>query len=85
MPTTPTSATGHDRVGYRVEVKRDLCIGAGTCVLEAPRVFDLDDEDIAIIIDPNGGPDDDVLAAAEGCPTEAIELFDATGVKAYPR
>ena len=71
-------------MAYRIEVKRDLCIGAGTCVAEAPRVFDLDEEDIAIILDPNGDGDADILAAAEGCPTEAILLFDAAGSRVFP-
>ncbi len=71
-------------MAWRIEVKRELCIGAGTCVAEAPRVFDLDDEDIAIVLDAAGDPDADVFSAAEGCPTEAIHLYDADGARAFP-
>ena len=72
-------------MAYRIEILRDLCIGAGTCVAEAPKVFDLDDEDVSVLVDPNGDADGDVLAAAEGCPTEAIVLRDAeTGAQVFP-
>lgn len=72
-------------MAYRIEILRDLCIGAGTCVAEAPKVFDLDDEDVAVLVDPNGDADGDVLAAAEGCPTEAIVLRDSeTGAQVFP-
>lgn len=71
-------------MAYTIKVIRDLCIGAGTCVAEAPAVFDLDDSDIAIIVDPNGDDDRAVFDAAEGCPTEAIQLFDDTGKRVFP-
>ncbi len=72
-------------MAYRIEILRDLCIGAGTCVAEAPKVFDLDDEDVAVLVNPNGDADGDVLAAAEGCPTEAIVLRDSkTGAQVFP-
>ncbi len=64
-------------MAFKIYVDRDECIGAGTCVECAPKVFALDDEDIAIVLDPKGDADDDVLAAAQDCPQECIYLFDA--------
>jgi ferredoxin len=39
-------------------------------------VFDLDDDGIAIVLDPEGGPRDKSVLAAQGCPTQAIALFE---------
>lgn len=72
-------------MAYRIQVLRDVCIGAGTCVAEAPNTFDMDDEDIAVVIDPTGDDDDAVFAAAQGCPVDAIVLIDeATGERVWP-
>lgn len=43
-------------MSIRVMIDRDLCIGSGTCVRLAPAVFALDDEEIAVILDPELGP-----------------------------
>ena len=68
-------------MAYKIQIKRDLCIGAGTCVSEAPNTFDLDDKDIAIVIDPEGDSDEAILCAAQGCPTDAIVLIAEPGTK----
>jgi len=61
---------------YRIEVKRDLCIGAASCVAVAPETFALDDENIAIVKNPAGNPDETILMAAQACPTKAIYVFE---------
>ena len=43
-----------------IVVDRALCIGSGDCVDTAPDVFQLDDEDKAVVVDPDGAPLDDV-------------------------
>lgn len=63
----------------RVEVDRGLCIGSGDCVDTAPDVFQLDDEDIAIVVDPDGASTDDVLEAASNCPVTAISVVGEDG------
>ena len=40
-----------------------------------PGVLDLDDEGIAVVVDPSGGEDDQIILAARGCPTQAIAVF----------
>jgi ferredoxin len=63
----------------QVTVDRSLCIGSGDCVDTAPDVFQLDDEDIAVVVDPDGAPLDDILAAAGGCPVSAIFVIGEDG------
>ena len=62
-----------------IRVDRALCIGSGDCVDTAPDVFELDDEDKAVVIDPHGQPLDDVLEAAGNCPVTAIFVADENG------
>jgi len=61
---------------YRVEVIRDKCISAASCVAIAPKVFQLDEEDIAIVISQDGEDDETKLLAAQSCPTAAIIVVD---------
>ncbi len=62
-----------------VNVDRALCIGSGDCVDTAPDVFQLDDEDKAVVVDPDGAPTDDVIAAAGNCPVAAIFVTGEDG------
>jgi ferredoxin len=63
----------------RIDVDRAVCIGSGDCVEAAPAVFELDDEDKAVVIDPDGAPLDDVLTAAGNCPVSAIFVIGEEG------
>ena len=81
-------------------VDRDLCIGAASCVAVYPEVFQLDDENKAVILQKAGiqtsdktdidvlevsALDDDLLLlAAQSCPTAAIFLYDADGNQIFP-
>ncbi|ATW51256.1 ferredoxin [Streptomyces xantholiticus] len=61
----------------RIETDKDLCCGAGTCVLAAPAVFDQNDEDgTVILLDATPGAEQRaaVKEAAERCPTAAIRI-----------
>jgi ferredoxin len=61
-------------VALEISIDRDVCMGSGNCSFWAPGVFDLDDDGIAVIVDPNAQPDDKVILAAQGCPTQAISI-----------
>ncbi|MBI4414793.1 MAG: ferredoxin [Candidatus Kerfeldbacteria bacterium] len=92
-------ADGKKRVA-KVVVNRDLCIGAGTCVVNAPGVFVLDGENKAVMKlqggAKNSGPaertafedgaidDETIIAAAQSCPTKAIQVFDEDGTLMNP-
>lgn len=57
-----------------IEINREVCMGSGNCSFWAPGVFDLDDDGIAIVTDAAGEPEDKVILAAQGCPTQAIAV-----------
>ena len=81
-------------------VDRELCIGAASCVAVYPEVFELDEENKAVILQKNGiktsektdvnmlnvekVDDDTLLLAAQSCPTAAIFLYDDQGKQIYP-
>ena len=62
-----------------VVVDRALCIGSGDCVDTAPDVFQLDEEDKAVVVDPDGASVDDILPAAANCPVTAIAVIGEDG------
>ena len=66
-----------------ITVDRALCIGSGDCVDSAPDVFELDSEDKAVVIDPDGASTDEVLEAAGNCPVTAIFVVGEVG-ELYP-
>ncbi len=58
-------------------VYRDLCIGAGQCVLSAPDYFDQDDDGLVVVLVPfEDEPDAAVLGAIQLCPSGALRLHD---------
>ena len=67
----------------RIEIDRGLCIGSGDCVDSAPAVFELDAEDKAVVIDPDGEPTEVVIEAATNCPVTAIFVYGEDG-ELYP-
>lgn len=72
-------------MALRIVVDRLRCIGAGKCVDAAPEVFQLDEKDIAVIINPVGAPPDAIVTAAENCPVDAIKIIDdQAGQQLYP-
>ena len=84
----------------KVEVKRDLCIGASPCVVAAASVFELDAENKAIMKLKEGDntsdvvdksaledaeiDDDTLMMAAQSCPVKAVFLYDEEGKQIYP-
>ena len=57
-----------------ITIDRTRCMGSGNCSFWAPATFDLDDEGLAVVIDPDGDDASKVQNAANGCPTQAITL-----------
>ena len=52
-------------------------MGSGLCVVYAAATFAHDDETKAIVVDPTGDALEDLITAAEACPTGALRiLFD---------
>jgi ferredoxin len=88
QPAGDTSVAPADKATspgkYRVKVMRSKCIGAASCVAIAPKVFGLDDKNLAYVISEDE-LDDIKLLAAQSCPTAAIVVEEiATGVQVWP-
>ncbi len=83
-----------------IKIDRELCIGAASCVAVYPEIFQLDAENKAILLKNDGRhtseqtqvdvlscqsvDDDQLLLAAQSCPTAAIFLYGADGTQLYP-
>ncbi len=61
-------------MGREIDIDRDTCMGSGNCVFAAPGVFELDDDSVARVVDPEASPEEAVLTAARQCPTHAITV-----------
>ena len=83
----------------KVKVDKDLCIGAASCVTISPETFQLDDENIAYVLDHNDEPEgrkyeremevtedeyESILLGAQSCPTLAIFIYDEEGQQLFP-
>lgn len=69
----------------KIEVDRELCIGAASCIGVAPEAYELDEENIAIV--KNGWEklsDETLIASAESCPTKAIFVYGENNEQIYP-
>jgi len=61
----------------KVIVDTKICEAHGDCVLAAPEVFDLDDDDNVVVLlqeEPGEGLRDQVVEAARLCPVSAIRI-----------
>jgi ferredoxin len=75
-----------DKKITKIVVDRNACIGAATCVVVSPDGFELDGENIAVAKpDAETLDDNQLLMAAQSCPTGAISLYDAEGNKIFPK
>lgn len=68
----------------RVVVDRAKCIGANSCVAVAPGVFQLDEKNLAYVVDPDSTDEDTIMLAAQSCPVLAVLLYDENGAKLFP-
>ena len=95
----PHSQPARKRIA-RIEIRRDLCIGAASCVAVAPSAFELDPENKAVLrrkipppssdltaredLEDQAIDDETLLLAAQSCPTQAIIIYDEDGKQIYP-
>ncbi len=83
----------------KVVVDPDLCIGAASCVTIAPNTFVLNEENKAYVLDHGEAPNgptyeremevteeekEEIILAAQSCPTLAVFIFDEEGTQLYP-
>jgi ferredoxin len=63
--------------GLRIVIDRDLCVGFGDCVHEAPDAFELDDENVAVYRDSVDEADrETLLRAVRACPVDALAAYE---------
>jgi ferredoxin len=68
-------------VSYIPTIDEGSCIAQGDCTELLPEVFRVGDRAEVV----GTGPDEMILAAARGCPVEAIIVIDSdTGAQVYP-
>jgi ferredoxin len=82
-----------------VKVDPDLCIGAASCVTIAPDTFQMNAENKAWVLDHGEEPGgstyerelevteeekDNIIMAAQSCPTLAIFIYDEEGEQLFP-
>jgi len=83
----------------RIVIDPDLCIGAASCVTVSPDFFQLNSDNKAYTLDRGVSGDDhqyerelevdeetkdQILLAAQSCPTLAISIFDEGGNQLFP-
>src|SRR4029453_14859210 len=61
-------------VALEIEINRDACMASGNCSFWARGVFHLGDERVAMVLDPTAQPEEKVILAGQGCPTQAISI-----------
>ena len=67
----------------RIAVDHARCVGNGMCLTFAPGVFAHNARRQSEVVDPEGDAVEDVIVAAENCPTGAIQVRDAVTGKVY--
>ena len=62
----------------RVAGDREICMGAGVCVMTADKTFDQDDDGIVVVLvdEIPASEADRVREAVKLCPSQALRLID---------
>ncbi|MBI3495665.1 ferredoxin [Candidatus Berkelbacteria bacterium] len=81
----------------KVKIVKELCIGAANCVATAPEAFALDENNKAYLqkgdqkvqdewvdVKELGVTEDQIMLAAQSCPTQAIIVADDNGTQLWP-
>lgn len=68
----------------RVRIDRTLCVGFGDCVTAAPDAFALDEDGVAVFVEPERVARDRLLQACAACPVDALSVWDAHGRQLIP-
>ena len=67
-----------------MKVDRESCTGGSNCTAIAPTVFQLDEENKVLVLDPNFADEQIILEAAKSYPENAIIVEDDDGIQLYP-
>ena len=61
---------------YRIVVIQSKCIAAASCVAISPSLFRLNEQNLAEMIESGSDELDNIMLAAQSCPTGAIEIYE---------
>lgn len=67
-----------------VRIDRTLCVGFGDCVEKAPEAFALDDDGVAVFVEPDSVDPERLLEACAVCPVDALTVLGADGRQLVP-
>ncbi len=70
--------------GLTVRIDRDLCVGFGDCIYEAPVAFELDGDGVVVFVNPEAVNRERLLKACEVCPVDALSVWDVSGAQIVP-
>lgn len=71
---------------YKIKILRSTCIGAASCVAISPTVFNMDSANKAVFLENPTDAIENLLLAAQSCPTKAIIVTDTeTGQQLWPK
>lgn len=68
---------------YTVKVIQSKCIAAASCVAISPDIFQLNEQNLVELIENGQDQEDNIMLAAQSCPTGAIEIYEGK-VRVWP-
>lgn len=71
--------------GVTVRIDRNLCVGFGDCIDEAPESFELDGDGVVVFrSDPEAAGRERIVSACASCPVDALTALDEAGRQLAP-
>jgi len=61
---------------YKIVVVQSKCIAAASCIAISPTLFKLNEQNLAEMIEEGSDELDNIMLAAQSCPTGAIEIYE---------
>lgn len=61
---------------YKIVVIQSKCIAAASCIAISPDLFKLNEQNLAELIEGGSDELDNIMLAAQSCPTGAIEIYE---------
>lgn len=61
---------------YKVVLVQSKCIAAASCVAISPAVYKLNEQNLVELIEEGSDEAENILLAAQSCPTGAIEIYE---------
>lgn len=62
---------------YTIKLVQSKCIAAASCVAISPDVYKLNENNLVELVENGNDEAENILLAAQSCPTGAIEIYEA--------